>query len=282
MTKLTTILDGLAFPEGPRWHDGALWFSDMHAHEVVRVTEKGERRTVAEFGGPVSGLGWLSDGRMLVVSMADKRVLVQASDGTFAMHGDLSDIATGLCNDMVVDAHDNAFVGNFGFSLHPMGEVRAAKLARVAPNGAVSVAADDMMFPNGAVITPNGKTLIVGESFSRVLTAFDLSADGVLTNRRIWAALPEGASPDGICLDADGAIWSASPSSSEVVHVREGGDVLARVKTEQLAIACMLGGEDRKTLFVLTAESTDPDECKAKRSARIQIMRVDVPGAGRP
>lgn len=279
--QLTTILDGLAFPEGPRWHDGALWFSDMHAHEIVRLAPDGTRRTVASFDGPVSGLGWLPDGRLLVVSMSDKRVLRQESDGNFVTHGDLSSIATGLANDMVVDAAGNAFVGNFGFSLHPMGEVKAAKLARVAPNGAVSVAAEDMMFPNGMVITPDGQTLIVGESFSRVLTAFDLK-DGVLSNRRLFAALPEGALPDGICLDAEGAIWSASPSSSEVVRVREGGEVLARVKTEQLAIACMLGGEDRRTLYVLTAESTDPAVCEATRTARVQTLRVDAPGAGRP
>lgn len=282
MSALTTILDGLAFPEGPRWHDGALWFSDMHAHEVVRLAPDGSRRTAASFDGPVSGLGWLPAGQMLVVSMADKRVLRQEADGAFVTHGDLAAIATGLANDMVIDAHGTAFVGNFGFSLHPPEAPRPAKLARVKTDGSVSVAAEEMMFPNGMVITPDGATLIVGESFSRVLTAFDLARDGSLTNRRVWAALPDKALPDGICLDAEGAVWLASPTTSEIIRVREGGDVLARVPTEQMAIACMLGGDDRRTLYVLTAESTDPEVCKAARTARVQTMRVDVAGAGRP
>jgi sugar lactone lactonase YvrE len=279
--RLETILDGLAFGEGPRWRDGELYFSDMHAHEVVAVTPAGRRRTVASFDEPVSGLGWLPDGRILVVSMADRRVLRQEGDG-FVLHGDLAAIATGLANDMVVTADGRAFVGNFGFSLHPPGEPKPARLARIDPDGSVHAAADDMMFPNGMVITPDGKTLIVGESWGRRLTAFDLAADGTLTNRRLWAAFPENALPDGICLDAEGAIWAASPSTSEVLRIAEGGAVLDRLATEQLAIACMLGGANRRTLFVLTAASTDPDVCKASRTARVQAVTVDVPGAGLP
>lgn len=279
---LTTLLGGLAFPEGPRWRDGALWFSDMHAHQIVRMTPDGARETAAEFGGPVSGLGWLPAGHLLVVSMADRRVLRRQADGAFVLHGDLRQIATGLANDMVVDSHGNAFVGNFGFSLHPPEEPKPARLARVAPDGRSCVAAENLMFPNGMVITPDGATLIVGESASRVLTAFDLARDGALTNRRVWAALPGKALPDGICLDAEGAIWVASPSTSEVLRIREGGEVLDRVPTGQLAIACMLGGEDRRTLYVLTAESTDPAVCTAKRTARIQAMPAPAPGAGWP
>ena len=279
--KLDTILDGLAFGEGPRWREGELYFSDMHAHEVVAVTPAGKRRTAAAFDGPVSGLGWLPDGRMLVVSMSDQKLLRQQGEG-FVQHGDLSIVATGLANDMVVSATGQAFVGNFGFSLHPPEKPKAAVLARVDEDGVVHAAAAEMMFPNGMVITPDGATLIVGESFSRVLTAFDLARDGSLTNRRVWAALPDKALPDGICLDAEGAVWLASPTTSEIIRVREGGDVLARVPTEQMAIACMLGGDDRRTLYVLTAESTDPEVCKASRTARVQTMRVDVGGAGRP
>lgn len=279
--KPKTVLDDLAFPEAPRWHDGALWFSDMHAHQIVRLEENGTRRTIASFDGPVSGLGWLANGRLLVVAMEEKKLLRQQADGSFVTHGDLSGIATGICNDMVVDAQDNAFIGNFGFSLHPPEEPRPARLARVAPDGAVSTAAENMMFPNGSVITPDGKTLIVGESFAAQLTAFDLNG-GSLSNRRVWAALPQGAVPDGICLDAEGAIWSASPTSSEVIRIKEGGEVFARIATEQLAIACMLGGADRKTLYILTSESTDPVICKAKPNARVQTIRVDVPGAGLP
>lgn len=279
--KLDTILDGLAFGEGPRWRDGELYLSDMHAHEIVAVTPSGTRRTVQSFDGPVSGLGWLPDGRMLVVSMADQRVLRQESGG-FVPHGDLSGIATGLANDMVVTSAGQAFVGNFGFTLHPPSEPKAATLARVDADGSAHAAAGELMFPNGMVITPDNRTLIVGESWGRRLTAFDLVADGTLTNRRVWAAMPEKALPDGICLDAEGAIWVASPSSSEVLRIREGGEVTERIATEQQAIACMLGGSDRKTLFVLTSESTDPEVCARTRSSRVQAVAVDVAGAGLP
>lgn len=282
MAELKTILDGLAFPEGPRWRDGELYVSDMHAHEIVAMKPDGARRTVAAFASPVSGLGWLPDGRMLVVAMHEQGVLRQQKDGSFVPHGDISGIATGLANDMVVDAHGHAFIGNFGFSLFPPEEPKPATLARLDPDGSAHAAAPDLQFPNGMVVTPDGKTLIVGESWGRRLTAFDLAADGALSNRRIWAELPNGAVPDGICLDADGAIWAASPSTSEVLRIHEGGKVSATLKTEQLAIACMLGGPARKTLYVLTSETTDPDLCRNTRTARIQSIDVDVPGAGLP
>lgn len=279
--KLDTILDGLAFGEGPRWREGELYFSDMHAHEVVALTPAGQRRTAAAFDGPVSGLGWLPDGRMLVVSMNDKKLLRQQGGG-FVPHGDLSIVAMGLANDMVVSAAGQAFVGNFGFSLHPPEKPKAAVLARVDEDGTVHAAAAEMMFPNGMVITPDGKTLIVAESWARVLTAFDLAADGALSNRRVWAAMPEKALPDGICLDEEGAIWVASPTTSDVLRIREGGEVTERIATEQLAIACMLGGADRRTLFVLTAESTDPEICAKTRTARVQAVQVEVAGDGLP
>ncbi|BCW87994.1 hypothetical protein sos41_11310 [Alphaproteobacteria bacterium SO-S41] len=279
--KLETILDGIAFGEGPRWRNGELYFSDMHAHEIVAVTQAGKRRTVASFDGPVSGLGWLPDGRLLVVSMADQRVLRQESGG-FVLHGDLSAIATGLANDMVVTASGQAFVGNFGFSLHPPSEPKPAKLARVDLDGSVHEAADKLMFPNGMVITPDGKTLIAGESWGRCLTAFDLASDGTLSNRRLWAAFPDTALPDGICLDADGAIWAASPLSSEVLRIAEGGTALERLPTEQQAFACMLGGADRKTLFVLTAANSDPADAAANRTGRVQAVQVEAAGVGLP
>lgn len=280
--KLETVLGGLAFGEGPRWHEGELVFSDMHAHEIVAVTEAGRRRTVASFSGPVSGLGWLPDGRMLVVSMADKRVLRQEKDGTFVLHGDLSSIATNLCNDMVVDSKGRAFVGNFGFSLHPPEEPKPATMARVDPDGSVHAAAPELMFPNGTVITPDGRTLIVGESWGRRLTAFDLAADGRLSNRRVWAAMPEGVLPDGICLDAEGAIWVASPISSTVIRVHEGGRVSETITTEQQAFACMLGGADRKTLYILTSKNSDPAECAKNRTAKLLATKVEAAGAGLP
>jgi sugar lactone lactonase YvrE len=279
--KLETVLDGLAFPEGPRWRDGRLWFSDMHAHEVVAMTPDGKRETVYAHSGPVSGLGWLPDGRMLVVSMVDMKLLRIEPDGRAVVHGDLSGIATGRCNDMVVDAAGRAYVGNFGFD-YPEGEVKPAKLARVDPDGTVSVAADDLVFPNGAMITPDGRTLVVGESFAGRMTAYDIAADGALSNRRVWAALPQGAVPDGACLDAEGAIWVASPTTSDVIRIKEGGVVLETIKADQGAFACMLGGDDRRTLYVLTAASSIPDECAANRTGRIEAVRVEAPGAGLP
>ncbi|HEY5071329.1 MAG TPA: SMP-30/gluconolactonase/LRE family protein [Caulobacteraceae bacterium] len=278
---LRTLLDGLAFPEGPRWRAGELFFSDMHAHEVLAMTPAGERRTVFRHDGPVSGLGWLPDGRMLIVSMADRRLLRLEADGRASVHADVSGIAAHNANDMVVDAHGRAFVGNFGF-VYPGGEPKAARLARADPDGSVREAADGLMFPNGTVITPDGRTLVVAESFAGRLTAFDVGADGALSNRREWARLEGGAVPDGICLDAEGAIWIASPMTNEALRVREGGEVTRRVKTDRGAFACMLGGEDRRTLFLLTAQGSDPEKCQALRTGRIEAIGVEVPGAGLP
>jgi sugar lactone lactonase YvrE len=277
-----TLAADLFFGEAPRWREDSLYFSDMHSHRVMAWRPSGELEVVAVFEGPVSGLGWLPDGRMLVVSMHDRRLLRREPDGTFVEHADLSAIATWHANDMVVAQNGTAYVGNFGFSLEPPGEFRRASLACVSPLGAVTVAAADLSFPNGAVIAPDGRSLIVAESAARRLTAFDLSPAGLLSNRRPWAVLPQGAFPDGICLDADGGVWAASPSSHEVLRIRQGGEILARIATEQQAIACMLGGDDRRTLFICTAESTDPEACKARQTARLLSIRVEVAGAGWP
>jgi sugar lactone lactonase YvrE len=279
--KLETILTGLAFGEGPRWRDGKLYFSDMHANEVIAMTPDGRRETVYTHSGPVSGLGWLPGGDMLVVAMVEQQLLRIGRDGKATVHGDLSGIATGRCNDMVVDAAGRAYVGNFGFD-YPDGERKPAKMARVDPDGAVSVAADDLMFPNGTMITPDGKTLIVGETFAERLTAYDVGADGTLSNRRVWAQLGSQEYPDGACLDAEGAIWVASPFTSEVIRVKEGGAVTERIAATQGVFACMLGGDDRKTLYVLTASGSDPEDCATRRLGRVETVRVDVPGAGLP
>jgi hypothetical protein len=181
-------------------------------------------------------------------------------------------VATGRCNDMVVDAAGRAYVGNFGYD-YPEGQMKPAKLARVDPDGTVSAAADELVFPNGSIITPDGKTLIVGETFAGRLTAFDIAADGSLSNRRVWAALPERAVPDGACLDAEGAIWAASPTTNDVIRLKEGGEVLERITADQGVFACMLGGEDRKTLYVLTAAGSDPEDCATRRLGRIEAVR---------
>ena len=283
MRTIEILHAGLSFGEAPRWRDGdGLYLSDIHANRIMRLGPDGALETVAAFDGPVSGLGWLPDGRLLVVSMHDRRVLRRDADGQFRTHADLSAIATWHANDMVVDARGAAYVGNFGFSLTPREAPRAAKLARVGADGAVSVAADELWFPNGAVITPDGQTLIIGESAAQRLTAFTIAPDGALSDRRVWAQMADGAFPDGICLDAEGAVWVASPSTREVLRLREGGEVVDRIETEQMAIAPMLGGEDRRTLFICTAESTDPEACKANHTARLLAIGVDVPGAGLP
>ena len=279
--KLDTLLDGLVFGEGPRWRGDRLWLSDMHAHTVLTVDLAGKREDVLHVAGKPSGLGWLPDGRLLVVSMHDRRLLRREADGTLATHADLSALAGGDCNDMVVDARGRAFVGNFGFDFERGEKPRTTCVVRVDPDGVARVAADEMRFPNGSVITPDGRTLVVGESFGNCLTAFTIAADGSLSGRREWAKL-EGATPDGICLDAENAIWVASPMSNELVRVREGGAVTHRLSTGRPAIACMLGGPDRRTLFALTADSFRAEEALAKRSARVEITRVDVPGAGFP
>ena len=280
MRTLKVLLDGLAFPEGPRWHDGKLFFSDMHAHQVRAVDMKGKSEVICEVPTRPSGLGWLPDGRMLVVSMRDRKLLRLDRDG-LKEHGDLSKLAPFDCNDMVVDKEGRAYVGNFGFDLHANETPRGTTLVMVAPEGSARIVAEELMFPNGAVITPDGKTLIVGESFGRRLTAFDVGADGALKNRRVWADLGKSV-PDGICLDAENAVWVACPTASEVIRVKQNGEVTERIKVETDAFACMLGGPDGRTLFVATAANSDPEKCRADRTGRIEMTQVEVPRAGLP
>ena len=276
------VADGFAFLEGPRWRDGKLWFSDMHGLKVYTMVP-GEAPVVEfEVENSPSGLGWLPDGRLLVVSMLDKRVLVRESDGTLNTWADLSAIAPRRINDMVVAKDGNAYVGNFGFLFSEGEEPVSTVLAHIKPDGTASIGAEDLMFPNGPVITPDGKTLIVAETYGRKLTAFDIASDGTLAGRHVWAELPRSTAPDGICLDAEGAIWVASPISGSFIRVKEGGDILDRVETGRMGIACTLGGEDGKTLFMLTSESTEPEECLSKMSARIETVKVEVGSGGSP
>ena len=282
--QLRTVVEDLAFPEGPRWHEGKLWFSDMHARRVLRLDPgSGSPETVVEVPGRPSGLGWDSAGRLMVVSMRDRRLLRLDGDELVEV-ANLSALATWYCNDMVVDAAGRAYVGNFGFDIEvPPEEMKPvpAVMARVDPDGSVAVAAEDLMFPNGTVITPDGRTMIVAESFAGLLTAFDIGPDGSLSGRRVWAAL-EGVAPDGICLDREGAVWVADAFGARVLRVAEGGEVLSTVPAGQNTYACMLGGEDRRTLFVCTAPSSDPEECERRMGGRIEAVEVEVPGAGRP
>ncbi len=279
MSETRVLLEGLRFPEGPRWHDGKLWFSDMHSGCVMTLDASGRAETVLRLDDEPSGLGWLPDGRLLVVSMHERKVLRREHDG-LVVHADLAAVASFHANDMLVDARGRAYVGNFGFDLNGGAEQQTANLALVHPDGRVEVAASDLMFPNGTVLTPDGATLIVGETFDAQLTAFDVADDGRLSKRRVWAKIERGV-PDGICLDAEGAIWVASPISKGVLRLREGGEVLQRIAVEHQAYACMLGGDDRRTLYLCTAADHDPAKTGSK-TGRIESVRVDVPGAGLP
>jgi sugar lactone lactonase YvrE len=292
MARATRVLaEGIYFGEGPRWRDGRLWFSDFHAHAVKSVSPGGDLRTEFTIDDRPSGLGWMPDGSMLVVSMLKRQVLRRALDGTISLHADLAGIAAFHCNDMVVDAAGRAYVGNFGFDLDAEIAARGApsviadhptaKLASIAPDGAVAVVAEDMHFPNGSVITPDGRTLIVGESLAGALTAFDIGPAGALANRRLWAStLPRV--PDGICLDAEGAIWIANPVAPECVRVAEGGEVLEVVETGDPCFACMLGGEDGRSLFLLTAKTSNAEASHAEAHGRVLTATVEVPHAGLP
>lgn len=278
--KPMVVADGLAFAEAPRWHDGMLWFSDFYTHKVSRIDPNGRQTTVLEVPGQPSGLGWLPDGRLLVVSMTDRRLLRQDPDGLTVV-ADLGALAPYHCNDMVVDRHGRAYIGNFGFDLVGRAPVKPTVLLMVTPDGEARVVADDLLFPNGCVITPDGKTLIVAETFGKRLTAFDVSDDGSLSGRRIWAELDD-ASPDGICLDAEGAVWVASPTTAEFIRVREHGEITDRIATENQAIACALGGADRRTLYMITGRVSKPEKSLAERNGRIMALQVEVPGAGLP
>lgn len=273
------LLKGMCFGEGPRWHDDALWLSDMHARQVLRVSAEGEARVEVNLpDDEPSGLGWLPDGRLLIVSMTQRLLL--AWDGTnLSTHADLSALASYHCNDMVVNARGQAYVGNFGFDLHNQAPHAPAELILVEPDGTCRVVAEDLMFPNGTVITPDEKTLIVGESFAGRLTAYDIAANGDLGNRRVWATLPDGAVPDGICLDADGGIWVASPTTNDCLRVKEGGEVTHRHELERGAFACMIGEQN---LYVLTSTSSAPEQCRTNRDARIEVFPAPYPKAGWP
>jgi len=279
--KPRTLCRDLCFGEGPRWRDGRLYVSDMHDHRVVAIDPWGRKQSIVEVPGQPSGLGWTPDGDLLIVSMIDRRVL--RFDGSeLRVHADLHGLASFHCNDMVVDSTGRAYVGNFGFDLHANEAVRTAELIAVEPDGAARIVASNLAFPNGTVITPEGETLIVAESFAGRLTAFDIDDAGDLSNRRIWAQLPNGVVPDGICLDERGGIWIASPTSNECLRLEPGGAVTDRVELDQGAFACMLGGASGRSLYILTAPGSHPEQCRNTRGGRVEVVEAPYAHAGRP
>ena len=287
--KLETLMKGLTFGEGPRWYENKFYFSDFYSHKVYSLDLSGKHEVIVEIPNQPSGLGWTPDGTMLIVSMKDRK-LMSFKDGQLTERADLTELSGFHCNDMVVDIDGNAFIGNFGFNTYDGEEIKPTNLILVRPGEEPVLAADNLFFPNGTVITPDNKTLIVGETYAARLTAFDKSEDGSLSNRRIWADLKVNAEegtvplPDGMCIDEEGAIWVASPSTAEVIRVHEGGMISERIPVQTNAFACMLGGEDRRTLFICTSNGSgvDPGAALREKSGKIEITQVDVPGCGKP
>jgi sugar lactone lactonase YvrE len=275
------VLEGLAFPECPRWHDNALFFSDMHDGVVWRLDSNGAAAKVLELPSFPAGLGWLPDGTLQIVSMRNRCLMRQSPNG-LAVFADLSSFAPGYTNDMVIDQDGRAYVGNFGFDLNAGEAPKATVLLSVALDGTVRVECDDVWFPNGALITPDGRTLLLAETFAARITAFDIRPGGELENRRVFAELP-GLFPDGTCLDAEGAVWVTCAGGNKIIRVVEGGTITHDIPLPgRHSYACMLGGADRRDLYICTAQDHLPDRTLKSRSGRIEKLRAEVPGAGRP
>ena len=276
------LADGFIFLEGPRWHDGELWFSDMWDHKVKRMSPRGEITTVVTVPERPSGLGFLPDGTALIVSMAN-RTVYRLENGALVEHAALGDAVGGDVNDLIVDSAGRAYVGNFGYDLFNEEEPRNATLVLIEPDGSHRVVADDLSFPNGMVLTNDGAGLVVAETFGHCLTAFDRKADGSLTNRRVFAELGD-YTPDGICLDIEGGIWVASFMTGDFIRVVDGGEITDKfsVGPGKAAVACQIGGPDNRTLYCLTFEGEIADIAKLERRARIETVTVAIPGAGSP
>jgi sugar lactone lactonase YvrE len=278
------LLDGGTFFESPRWHDGRWWVSDFFSGDVLAVGTDGRAERMLQLDGQPSGLGWLPDGSLLVVSMLDRRLLRRDRTGEVSVHAELAHLCDWHANDLVVTDDGRAYVGNFGFDLDAA-EPAPTRLVRVDPDGSAHEAAAGLLFPNGMVVADGGLTLVVGETFGRRYTAFTIDADGSLTGRRVWADLREARiAPDGCSLDADGRIWVADARHGRCCLAAEGGAVLDEVSLPAglRCFACMLGGEDGRTLLLCGAPDYDPVRRRAAREAVLLTTRVDVPHAGLP
>jgi len=281
VSELQVLMTGIAFGESPRWHDDRLWFCDWGAQELIAVDLEGRSEVIARVPSFPFCIDWLRDGRLLVVSAAERRLLRREPDGSMVMHTDLSRLSRHPWNDIVVDGRGNAYVGDIGFDF-PGGEFAPGLLALVTPDGSARQVADGVAFPNGLVVTPDNSTLILAESYANRLTAFDIDADGSLSNRRLWAGLDRGV-PDGICIDAENAVWYADVPNMRCVRVREGGEVLQTIELDRGCFACMLGGADRKTLFMVAREWRGPASMADQgRTGQVLTAKVSTPGAGWP
>jgi len=274
------LLTGLAFPESPRWHDGRLWVSDWGAGEVIAVGLDGRSEIMTRVESFPMCIDHLPDGRLVVVSASDRRLLRQEPDGSLVTHADLAGLADHPWNDIVVDGRGNAYVNNVGFDF-PGGEFAPGIIAVVTPDGAARQVADGVAFPNGMAVTPDNATLIVAESYGNKLTAFDIAADGSLSKGRLWAAVDDY--PDGICLDAEGAIWYGDVGNKRCVRVREGGEVLQTIDLDRGCFACALGGPDKMTLFMIANAWGGPDNMGGgSPQGQVLIAQAPATGAGWP
>jgi sugar lactone lactonase YvrE len=279
LPDVKVLLSGLAMGESPRWHDDRLWFSDMGAQEVRAVDLNGHTDLIARVR--TLGLGWLPGGRLLIVSMADGRLLRREPDGSLVTHADLTGLSDKPWNELVVDGRGNIYLNNIGFDF-PGGEFVPGIVALVTPDGHARKLADGVAFPNGMVVTADNSRLILAESYSNRLTAFEIAADGSLSNQRTWANLA-GAYPDGICLDAEGAIWYADVPNQRCVRVREGSEVLQKIELDRGCFACMLGGADRRMLFIMAAEWGGPTNiASGARTGQVLTIQAPAPGVGWP
>jgi sugar lactone lactonase YvrE len=272
LTEPRVLVDNLAFPESPRWHRSRLWFCDWGAREIIGVDLQGQGKVVVRVESFPFCIDWLPDGHLLVVS--GTTLWQSAPDGSLSTYADLERLDDHSWNDIVVDGRGNTYVNNIGFDF-PGGEVTPGIIALVEPDGSAREVADDIEFPNGMVVTPDNSTLIVAESYGGRLTAFEIALDGSLSNRRTWADV-DGGAPDGICLDAEGAIWYADVPNKRCVRVAEGGEVLQTIELDRGCFACMLGGPRGTTLFLTTNDWRGPASIAAGTRAG-QVLAVDAP-----
>lgn len=287
MARAEVFSSGLVFPECPRWHDGQLWSSDMWGHTVYRYDPDGSREAVVVLEDEPGGIGWLPDGRMLVVSMEQRLLLRVEPDGP-VVHADLAPFAPSSCNDLILSDDGTAYVSQFGFDLWSGSSAPApSPVIRVTPEGHASVGADDLMCPNGMALSADGRTLLVAEAAASRIARFAVGRDGTLANGDVFAEITPAdglrfAPPDGICLDAEGAIWMAEPVGKRVLRVRAGGEIVEDIGFDFHPTAVVLGGDDRRTLYVCLAPHIDHSAPRDNPSARLDAVRVEVAGAGRP
>jgi sugar lactone lactonase YvrE len=276
---MDVLMDGIVFGESPRWRHGRLWFSDWAKGCVYSVAEDGTSTVEAEVASFPMCIDFLPDGRLLVVSSADRKLLRREADGSLVQHADLAPVSLKPWNDIVVDGRGDAYVNSIGFDF-PGGDFAPGFVVLVAPDGTVTPVADGLAFPNGMAVTADNSTLIVAESYAEHLTAYDIAEDGTLRNRRVWAVTP-GDHPDGICLDEDGAVWYADVGNRHCVRVREGGDVLATVNLDRGAFACALSRAREPQLFVVGQDWAGPTAVGGA-TGQLVVFPAPAPGAGFP